>query len=67
MQINKKNDIEFITDLVWHKSTENNSFSSAQFEGSKLIEEGVVYTGTADKIVSSLLKFKYKSPYFIPG
>jgi glucosamine 6-phosphate synthetase-like amidotransferase/phosphosugar isomerase protein len=50
-----------------YKSTENNSFSSAQFEGSKLIEEGTVYAGTADKITNTLLKFKHKSPYFIPG
>ena len=50
-----------------YRSRENNSFSSAQFEGSKLIEEGTVYAGKADEITNTLLKFKYKSPYFIPG
>ena len=32
MQINKKNDIDFITDLVWHKSTENNKVSLKQYK-----------------------------------
>lgn len=50
-----------------YRSRENNSFSSAQFEGSELLQEGTVYTGTSEKIINSLLKFKYKSPYFIPG
>ena len=44
-----------------------NSFSSAHFKDSELIEEGSVYSGNYKQISKTDKKFKFKTPYFIPG
>jgi glucosamine 6-phosphate synthetase-like amidotransferase/phosphosugar isomerase protein len=48
-------------------SNNYNSFSSTIFDNSRLLKEGILYSGNYKQIEETNIVFTYKSPYFIPG